>query len=111
MVKAGFNINYVAVHFVIHKTIAYRTTNRFVQRKQAGDRPRSGRQNKLTPLKECVIEITSRREGFITGNSLCITSRNCLWYVSIHQNRLEPSQMHVDTGKNTLRNFSVPQSL
>ena len=101
MAEAGFIINYVAVHFVIHKTIADRITNRFVQRKLAGDRPRSGRQKKLTPLKECFIEITSRRERFLTANSLCITSRNCLWYVTIHQNRPEPSPRHVEDDQNT----------
>ena len=46
MAEAGFNINYVAFDFDIHKTIAYRITNRFVQTKLAGDRPRSGRQLK-----------------------------------------------------------------
>ena len=40
VMEAGFNINYVAVHFNIHKTIAYRLNNRFVQRKLAADRPR-----------------------------------------------------------------------
>ena len=44
MAEAGFNINYVAVHFDINKTIAYRINTRFVRRKLAGDRPRSGRQ-------------------------------------------------------------------
>ena len=39
----GFNINYVAIHFDFHKTIAYRIHNRFVKRKLAGDYPRSGR--------------------------------------------------------------------
>ena len=46
MAEAGFNINYVAVHFDIHKTIAYRINSRFVQRKLAGDRLRQGRQKK-----------------------------------------------------------------
>ena len=44
MAEACFNINYVAFHFYIHKTIAYRINNRFVQTKLAGDRSRSGRQ-------------------------------------------------------------------
>ena len=44
--EAGFNINYAAFHFDIHKTIAYRIINRFVQTKLAGDRPRSGRRIK-----------------------------------------------------------------
>ena len=43
MAEAGFNINYVAFHFDIHKTIAYRIINRFAPTKLAGDRPRSGR--------------------------------------------------------------------
>ena len=38
--EAGFNINYVAFHFDIHKTIVYRIINRFVETKLAGDRPR-----------------------------------------------------------------------
>ena len=46
MAEAGFNINNVAFHFDIHKTIAYRIINRFVQTKLAGDRTRSGRQIK-----------------------------------------------------------------
>ena len=46
MAEAGFNIKYVAFHFDIHKTIAYQIINRSVQTKLAGDRPRSGRQNK-----------------------------------------------------------------
>ena len=46
MAEAGFNMNNVAFHFGIHKTIAYRIINRFVQRKLAGDRPNSGRQKR-----------------------------------------------------------------
>ena len=46
MAEVGFNIYYDAFHFDIHKTIAYRIINRFVQTKSAWDRPRSGRQNK-----------------------------------------------------------------
>ena len=46
MTEADFNINYVAFHFDIHKTIAYRIINRAVQTKLAGERPRSGRQKK-----------------------------------------------------------------
>ena len=46
MAEAGFNINYVAFHFDIHKTIAYQIINRLVQTKLAGDRPISGRQIK-----------------------------------------------------------------
>ena len=33
--EVGFNINYDAFHFDIHKTIAYRIINRFVQIKLA----------------------------------------------------------------------------
>ena len=43
MAVVGFNINYDAFHFDIHKTIAYRIINRFVQTKLAVDRTRSGR--------------------------------------------------------------------
>ena len=46
MTEDCFNINYVAFHFDIHKTIAYRIINRFVQTKLAGDHPRSGRRIK-----------------------------------------------------------------
>ena len=46
MAEVGFNINYDAFHFDIHKTIAYQIINRFVQSKLAWDRPRSGRQSK-----------------------------------------------------------------
>ena len=72
----------------------------FVQRKLAGDHPRSSRQKKITPLEERFIQITSRRDKFLTAISLCIMSRNCLWCVSIHQNPLEPSQMHVKDDQN-----------
>ena len=44
MAEAGFNSDYVAFNFDIHKTIAYQIINRFVQTKISGDRPRSGRQ-------------------------------------------------------------------
>ena len=98
--EAGFHINYVAVYYDIHKTIAYRINNRFGQRKLAGDRPKSGRQKKLTPQGERFTQITSRRERFITAILLCITSRNCLWYASIRQNSPEPTQMHVEDDQN-----------
>ena len=68
--EAGFNINYVAVHFDTHKTIAYRINKCFLQRKLAVDSPRSDRQKKLTPLEERFNQITSRRENFFTANSL-----------------------------------------
>ena len=89
--EAGVNVNYDAIHFDIHKTIAYRINNRSVKKKLAGHRQRSGRQNKRTPLEERLIQITSRRKRFLTANSLCITSRNCPWYVSIDQNHPELS--------------------
>ena len=77
MSEAGFNINYVAFHFDIHKTLAYWIINRFAQTKLAGDRPRSDRQKKiLTPQEERFIQITSRQVPFLTANPLCITSRN-----------------------------------
>ena len=97
MAEVGFNINYDAFHFDIHKTIAYRIINRFVQTKLAVDRTRSSRPiKKLTPLEERFSQITSRRMTFLTANPLSITSSNCLWYVSVHQNCLEPSPMHVE---------------
>ena len=87
MAEAGFNINYIAFHFDIHKTIACWIINHFVQTKLAGDRPRSGRQEKkLTPLQELFIQFTSRWVKFLTANPLCITSRDCFWYASVHQN-------------------------
>ena len=46
MAEVGFNIIYDAFHFDIHKTIASRIINHFVQTKLAWDHPRSGRQNK-----------------------------------------------------------------
>ena len=46
MVEVGFNINYDAFHLDIHKTIAFRVINCFVQTKLAWDRPRSDRQKK-----------------------------------------------------------------
>ena len=45
--EANFNIYYVAVHFDIHKTIAYQINNRFVQKKNWLEtaRYRAGRKN------------------------------------------------------------------
>ena len=46
MAEVGFTINNDAFNFYIHKTIAYRIINSFVQTKLTWDRPRSERQNK-----------------------------------------------------------------
>ena len=46
MTEVGFNINDDVFHFDIHKTIAYRIINHFVQTKLTWDRSRSGSQNK-----------------------------------------------------------------
>ena len=100
LAEAGFNINYVAVHFDIHKTIGYRINN--ISCKESWletARDRAGRK-KLTPLEECFIHITSRRSWFLTATSLWITSMNCFLYVCIYQNRPEPSQMHVEDYQN-----------
>ena len=106
----------------IHKTIAYRIKNRFVQRKFAGDGPRSGSQKKLAPLKERYIQITSRLERFLTANSLCKTAikiltccpfKNILWKalctIRMKQNRstkgcsrLKRSVDMTSSGKNGL---------
>ena len=93
--EAGFNIKYVVFHFNIHTKLLTEWT--IVSWKKVGWRPTEIGQSekKLTPLEEHFIQITSRRERFLTANTLFIMSRNCLWYVSIYQNRLEPSQMHV----------------
>ena len=56
--EAGYNIYYVAAHFGIYKTIANRIRTRVVQRKLAGDRPRSSGSKKLTQLEERFIQIT-----------------------------------------------------
>ena len=94
--EAGFNISFVAVNFDIHKTIAYRINKSFLQIKLAGDRPRSDRQQNTNSTGGMF-----HSEHIKTGeNSLWITSRNCLWYVSIYQNHPEPSQIHVDDDQN-----------
>ena len=100
MAEAGFNIYNVAFHFDIHKTLANQIINRFVPDELAPDRPRSGRQKKLTPLGERFIQITSRRVVFLPANPLFITSRNCLWYLSVRGNCPEPSPMHVENVQN-----------
>ena len=100
MMEAGFNINYVAFNFDIHKTFAYRIINRFVQTKLAGDRPRSDGRIKITLLEERFIQITSRRVTILKGTPLCIASRYCLWYVSVHQNCQKPSPIHVENVQN-----------
>ena len=71
-----------------------------MQTKLAVDRPRSGRQKILTPLEELFIQIISRRLTFLTTNSLCITSRNCLLYMSVHRNCPEQSPMHLENVQN-----------
>ena len=100
MAETGFNINYVAFHFDIHGTFSYRIINRFVQTRLARDCSRSGRQKKEISQEERFIQITPRRETFPTANALCITNRNCLWYVSVHRNCPEPSPMHVENVQN-----------
>ena len=62
MAEAGFNINYDAFHFDIHKTIAYKV----------GCRPHEIGQTdkKLTPLEERFSQITSRRMTFLTATRL-----------------------------------------
>ena len=57
-------------------------------------------EQKLTPLEERFIQMKSRRVALFTANPLCITSRNCLWYVSVHQNCPEPSPNHVENVQN-----------
>ena len=59
MAEAGFNINYAAFHFDIHKTIAYRINNRFVQTKLAGDRPRSDRQTNKRPKGPHIVHLST----------------------------------------------------
>ena len=101
MAEADFNIDHVALHFDIHKTIVYRIINRSRKKKLTGDRPRSGRQKKLrTPLEDRFFQIPSRRVPFLTANLLCITSRNCIWYVSVHRNCPESSPMHMENVQN-----------
>ena len=48
--EAGININDVARHFCIHKTIAYRTTNRLWQTRLAGDHLKSDRPKKTNSI-------------------------------------------------------------
>ena len=100
MAETGFIIHYVAFHFDIHKTFANQISNRFVQTKLVVDRTRSGRPIKTNPLEKRFSQITSRRVTFLKANPLYITSRNCLWYVSFHQNCPEPSTMRVENVQN-----------
>ena len=79
-------INNVVFHFDIHKTIAYRIINRFVLTKLAGDRPNSGRQKKTNSTGGKFHSEHIKTGDFLTANPLCITSRNCLCYVSVHRN-------------------------
>ena len=100
MAETGFNINYDDFHFDIHKTIAYRIINRFVQTNLAWDRPRSGRQNKNWLTGGLFHSDHIKTGGIFTANPLCITFRNCLWYVSVHQNYPEPCPNHVENVQN-----------
>ena len=73
MADLVFNINYVAVHFDIYKTIAFRINNRFVQKKTwletARDRGGGGR------TKTNSIGRTFHQD-IPYSNSICATSRN-----------------------------------
>ena len=98
MAETGFNINYVAFHFDIHKTIA----NRIIKQSWLEIARDRAYRRKPTPLEERYIQIASRRMTFLTANTLCIyiTSRDCLLYVIVHQNCTEPSPMHVENVQN-----------
>ena len=99
MAEAGFNINNVAFHFDIHKTTAYRITNRFLQAKLAGDCPNSGRKKNNSAGGKFNSDHIKTGD-FRSANPLCITSRNCLWYVCVHRNCLKPSPKHIDNVQN-----------
>ena len=73
--------------------------NQSFRANKVGLRPPETEQ-KQTPLEERFIQIISRRMRFFTADPLWITSRNCLWYVSVHQNCLEPSPKHVEDVQN-----------
>ena len=102
MAEFGFNINCDVFHFHIHKTIAYRIINQsFRVIKVCLRSPEIGQtEQKLTPLEERFIQIITRRVAVFTANPLCVTSRNCLWYVSVHQNCPEPSPNHAENVQN-----------
>ena len=68
MTEAGININDTAYHLDIHKTTAYQTMNRFWQTGFAGDRPKSDRPKKKSPLEEHFILITSKRDRHFPAN-------------------------------------------
>ena len=90
MADLVFNINYVAVHFDIYKTIAFRINNRFVQKKTwletARDRGGGGggAEQKLTPLEERFIKTFLTATQFVQR-----LGTHSLWYMSIHQKRPE----------------------
>ena len=66
MAEVGFNINHDAFQFAIHKTIAYRMINRFVQKSRLETaRDRADRTKTITPLEERFIQIISRRVAFL----------------------------------------------
>ena len=99
MAETGININ-DARHFGIHKTNAYQTINRFCKQGLLETaRNRTDRQ-KLNPLEERFIHITSRRGRFLSANRLCWTSRNCVRYARFRQNRQELSPMHLEDSQN-----------
>ena len=100
MAEAGFNINYVAFHFDTHKTIAYRIINCFVQTKMAGYRPKSDRKKKNNSTGGMSHSDHIMTVAFVTATPLCITSKECLWYVSVDRNCPEPCPMHVENVQN-----------
>ena len=99
MAEVGFNINYDAFHFDIHNCL--RKNQSFLANKVGLRPPEIGQtEQNLSPLEERFIQIISRRVAFCTAKPLCITSRNCLLYVSVHQNCPEPSPNHVENVQN-----------
>ena len=100
LAEVGFNRSYDASHFDIHKTIAYRIIT--VSCKQSWLETAQDRADK-TKTNSTGGTFHSdhiKTGGIFTANPLCITSRNCFWYVSVHQNCPKPSPNHVENVEN-----------
>ena len=97
MAEVGFNINYDAFHFDIQKTTVYRIIANKSWLETARDRADRTKTNS-TGVKFHSDHI--KTGDIFTANPLCITTRNCFLYVSVHQNCPEPSPNHMENVQN-----------
>ena len=105
MAEAGFNIDNVALHFDILINNCLPNNQSFRENKVGWRPPEIGQTEKKTNSTGGKFHSDHIKTGdFLTENSLSITSRNCLWYVSVHRNCPEPSPKHMEN----VQNIEIP---